>query len=271
MGLSLIVAVISFFAAWVATSSERLSYGGLQIALAYFLSVLVGYGPTIDLTESRDRVVGVLLGNLIIFLVFRLIWPTTVFEQAKLSLAKALSKLSQMLANTPPPVREEQTHEYALFFAFNDAIFQTRRFVSFESFEPRAIQSGKVTLDIALQDAVQAICGPLIILGEQSYRISRSATANKELADYCQLLSGWLTHLAEQLKNEQGPLIPLPQTDTLVQSFEQYASESSTYDWLLACSDWYRTLDDRMHTLEGLIKKTVLYAKPFNQAIKEAT
>ena len=271
MGLSLIIAVIAFFAAWVATSTERLSYAGLQIALAYFLCVLVGYGPTIDLTEARDRVVGVLLGNLIIFFVYTLIWPTTVVEQAKLSLAAALSKLSQMMAITPPTLREEQAHKDALFFAFSDAIFQARRFVSFEPFEPKAIQVEKATLDIALQDAVQAICGPVIILVEQSYRIPLSAISNKELTVYCQLLSAWLAHVAEQLKNEQGPLIPLPKADTLVQSFEQSAIESSAYNWLLACSDWYRTLDERMHKLEGLIKKTVLYAKPFNQAIKEAT
>jgi multidrug resistance protein MdtO len=253
-GLSLVIAVVSFFAAWVATSSERLSYAGLQIALAFFLCVLVGYGPTIDLTEARDRVVGVLLGNLIIFLVYTLIWPTTVVKQIKLSLAAALSKLSLMITSPTG----EQAHKDALFFAFSDAIFQARRFVFFESFEP---QVKKATLDIALQNAVQAICGPVIILIEQSYHIPLSAISNKELTAYCQLLSGWFAHAAEQLKNEQSPLIPLPKADTLVQSFEQ----STAYN------DWYRTLDERMHTLEWLIKKAVLYTKPFNQPITEAT
>lgn len=271
MGLSVIIAVIAFFAAWVATSTERLSYAGLQIALAFFLCILVGYGPTIDLTEARDRVVGVLLGNLIIFLVYTLIWPTTVVEQAKLSLAAALSKLSQMMAIKPPTLREEQAHKDALFFAFSDAIFQARRFISFEPFEPKSIQVKKATLDNALQDSVQAICGPVIILVERSYRIPLSAISNKELTVYCQLLSAWLVHVAEQLKNEQGPLIPLPNADTLVQSFEQSVIETPDYNWQLACSDWYRTLDERMHKLEGLIKKTVLYAKPLNQAIKEST
>jgi multidrug resistance protein MdtO len=271
MGLSLVIAVIAFFAAWVTTSTERLSYAGLQIALAFFLCVLVGYGPTIDLAEARDRVVGVLLGNLIIFFVYTLIWPTTVVEKARLSLAAALSKLSQMMAIPPQTLNEEPTYKHALFFAFSDAIFQARRFVSFKLFEPKAIQVEKTNLDIALQDTVQAIYGPVIILMEQSYRIPLSAISNKELIVYCQLLSAWLAHVAEQLKNEECPLIPLPKADTLVQSFEQFDIESSTYNWLRACSDWYRTLDERMHKLEGLIKKTVLYAKPFNQAIKEAT
>ena len=137
--------------------------------------------------------------------------------------------------------------------------------------EPKAIQVDKATLDIALQDAVQALCGPVIILVEQPYRIPLSAIANKELTVYCQLLSAWIAHVAEQLKNEQSPLIPPPKADTLIQSYEQSAIESSAYNGSLACSDWYRTLDERMHKLEGLIKKTVLYAKPFNSAIKEAT
>ena len=61
-------------------------------------------------------------------------------------------------------------------------------------------------------------------------------TINKELTAYNQLLSVWLAHVAEQLKNEQRSLIPLPNADTLVQSFEQPAIESSAYNRLLAAS-----------------------------------
>ncbi len=262
LGLSLMIATISFFAAWVATSSEHLSYAGLQIALAFFLCVLVGYGPTIDLTEARDRVVGVLLGNMIIFIVYTLIWPTTALEQAKFSLSVALVKLSQMIALTPQTVHEERFQRDTLFFAFSDAIFRTKRYISFESLKPKAIK--------VEQNAVQAVCGPIMILVEQSYAMPLSPTLTNGLKDYCHLLSLWLSDAAEQLKNERGSLIVLPKTASLIQSFEQAAAKNCDDHWLLACSDWYRTLDERLHKLEGLIHQTALSFKPINQAIKEA-
>jgi multidrug resistance protein MdtO len=272
MDLSLIIAALSFFAAWVATSSERLSYAGLQIALAFFLSILVGYGPTIDLTEARDRVVGVLLGNLIIFLVYTLIWPTSVGAQAKLSLADALYKLSQMMAIEPIALRADQSHKDELFFAFSNAISQTSRLISLSPFESKYMQVEKVTLDSVLQDAVQAISGPVLILVEQSSLIPISAIGNKEMTTYWQLLRAWLAHVAEQLKSDKGPLLPLPKPDTLIRSFEESTAESSDNIWLLACKDWYHTLDERMQNLETLIKKAVLYAKiPLNQAVREST
>jgi multidrug resistance protein MdtO len=236
------------------------------------LSILVGYGPTVDLTESRDRVVGVLLGNLIIFLVYTTIWPISALDRARQSLAAALNKLSQMIAIAPVALREEQSKKDALFFAFSDAIFQARRLVSLDPFEPKHIQFEAVKVDIALKDAIQGLCGPVILLGEQSYLMPLSDISNRELTTYCQSLSSWLSHVAEQVKNGTEPMLPLPNSDTLVQSFEQASIESTAPNWLLSCNDWYRTLDERIYQLETLIKKSIKYGNiPLNQVIKEST
>jgi multidrug resistance protein MdtO len=269
MGLSMITAVMAFFAAWVAASSERLSYAGLQIVLAFFLSILVGYGPTVDLTEARDRVVGVLLGNIIIFLVYTMIWPTSVVAQARFALAKALNKLSQMMAMTPVAFNENQTLKDALFLAFSEAISQAKRLISFDPFEPQYIQHEKIEVDIALKDTLNSLCGPMIILGEQSSHMPLTAISSKEMATYCQLLSDWFCSEANLLLSDKESILPLPQIEPLIRSFEYAAGESS---WLLAYSDWYHTLDERVHQLEALIRTALDFRRiPLSRsAIKES-
>lgn len=67
---TLFFASVSGIAAWFATSSPRLSYFGLQIALAFYLVNLQESTVQISLAVARDRVVGVLLGLMSMWLVF---------------------------------------------------------------------------------------------------------------------------------------------------------------------------------------------------------
>ncbi|WP_204275393.1 hypothetical protein, partial [Stenotrophomonas maltophilia] len=46
--LALLIGAIAFLAAWISVGSERISYMGWQIALAYFLCTLHGFGPSFD-------------------------------------------------------------------------------------------------------------------------------------------------------------------------------------------------------------------------------
>ena len=63
-------AAVSALAAWFATASPRLSYFGLQIALAFYLINVQEPFEQISLAVARDRVVGVLLGLMAMWLVF---------------------------------------------------------------------------------------------------------------------------------------------------------------------------------------------------------
>jgi multidrug resistance protein MdtO len=73
--LVLLVACAAAIAGWVATGSQRISYAGLQIAFAFFISIFQGYAPDTDLDKVRDRVIGILFGLAITAVIFHYIWP----------------------------------------------------------------------------------------------------------------------------------------------------------------------------------------------------
>ena len=109
--LCLLIAAVSAFCAWISTSSETIAYAGLQIAFAFFLCVLQGYGPTNDLTELRDRIVGIFVGNIWITIFFTTLWPVSASEQARAKRSAALKRLGDLLTaddeNNLAPMRAE--------------------------------------------------------------------------------------------------------------------------------------------------------------------
>jgi multidrug resistance protein MdtO len=98
--LCLLVAIVSGAAAWLATSSEQLAYAGLQMAFAFFLGMLQSYAPANDLTVLRDRVVGIILGNVVMTIVFSTLWPESAAVRVRLAIAQMMRALSKLLLST---------------------------------------------------------------------------------------------------------------------------------------------------------------------------
>jgi multidrug resistance protein MdtO len=98
--LCLLIAAVSAGAAWVATSSELLSYAGLQIAFAFFLGILQGYAPATDLTVLRDRVAGIVLGNIVMTVVFTVLWPESALPRLQAALTEASEAIGALLKRT---------------------------------------------------------------------------------------------------------------------------------------------------------------------------
>src|ERR1700722_17025068 len=95
--LCLLIFAVSVGAAWVATSSELLSYAGMQIAFAFFLGALQGYAPATDLTVLRDRVAGILLGNIVITIIFSSFWPQSARSGVRAAVAEALRAIGDVI------------------------------------------------------------------------------------------------------------------------------------------------------------------------------
>ena len=73
-GFTLLIIATTIIAAWFATSSPRLSYFGVQIAVAFYLINLSEFHLQTSLVPARDRVLGILLGLLMMWLVFDQLW-----------------------------------------------------------------------------------------------------------------------------------------------------------------------------------------------------
>jgi multidrug resistance protein MdtO len=101
--LSALIFLVSAGAAWIATSSERLSYMGLQTAFAFFLGILQDYAPANDLTVLRDRVAGIVLGNIVMAVIFSVLWPESARDRLRETLAETLRKIRALLQHEGDP------------------------------------------------------------------------------------------------------------------------------------------------------------------------
>ena len=97
-GFTFLFLVVSFTAAWFISSGPRLSYFGVQLAYAYFIVNLSDFKIQTSLTPARDRVIGILLGLAIMWLVFDRLWgaPGIVeMKRAFISLLRDLATLAR--------------------------------------------------------------------------------------------------------------------------------------------------------------------------------
>ncbi len=97
-GLSLLIALGALPAAWVAVGPPTVAYLGFQIAYAFFLCVLQGSAPAFDLTVARDRIIGVLFGDIVMFLIFANVYPASILGRLKGDVAALLGKCRSAVA-----------------------------------------------------------------------------------------------------------------------------------------------------------------------------
>jgi len=126
-GFTVLFLVITFAAAWLITSGPRLSYFGVQFAYAYFLINLSEFTIQTSLTPGRDRVVGILLGLAVMWLVFDQLWGAPAIVEMKsafISLLRALAKLAREPLSKNLQIAIEQS--YALRETVNNDFDKVR-------------------------------------------------------------------------------------------------------------------------------------------------
>ncbi|QTT90417.1 FUSC family protein [Pseudomonas chlororaphis] len=97
VGLLFMVLPVMGLGAWIAAGSERVSYAGIQIIFTFSLALLEQFTPNTDLTDIRDRLIGVLLGVGISLVIHRYLWPEAEGQSLLNRLARLISSVSGSL------------------------------------------------------------------------------------------------------------------------------------------------------------------------------
>ena len=96
VGFLLLTLPIVAAGAWIASGSPRTSYVGVQFVFAYALAQLGQFAPTTDLTEIRDRMIGILIGVAVSVTVSTLVWPEREGEALRAKLGKLLRSIADL-------------------------------------------------------------------------------------------------------------------------------------------------------------------------------
>ena len=95
-GFTVLFAVVTAIAAWISTASARLSYLGVQLALAFYLINLQEFTIQTSLAIARDRVFGVLLGLVSMGLFFDLLWVRNALNEMQTVFAHNLELFAEL-------------------------------------------------------------------------------------------------------------------------------------------------------------------------------
>ena len=94
-GFTVLFILVTALAAWFMTSSPRLSFFGLQLGAVYFVINMQKFARETSLSVARDRVAGVFLGLLMMWLIFDQLWGAPAGVEMRRVFISSLRLLAQ--------------------------------------------------------------------------------------------------------------------------------------------------------------------------------
>ena len=171
--LMALVFVGAFVSAWFAVGSPRIAYAGFQIAFAFFLCVIQGSGPSFDMVTARDRVIGILLGNVVVYVLFTNVWPVSIGKRVDVNIAALLRSLTDLLttAGRPAPL--------ALALHAQETLGSVQQDLDLALYEPPSVRhsDGWIGVRQRVAQEVGALFGPLLLAARSAPRYSSEIAA----------------------------------------------------------------------------------------------
>jgi len=110
--LTVLIAVVAFISGWVA-QGRQFSYVGLQIAFSFYLVAFEGPSAPTELAPARDRLIGILLALVVMWIVFDQIWPVRTVNAMRHSLAVILRDGAKLFRLPEGPSRRDEVFKKA--------------------------------------------------------------------------------------------------------------------------------------------------------------
>jgi multidrug resistance protein MdtO len=161
-GLMIVICLGALCAGYVAAGSPRIAYVGFQMAFAFFLCTLQGPAPDFDMKTIRDRLIGIVIGNVAIYLVSTRLWPVSVARRVDGALAETLRALGAAMRAPAHGSRPEEATAVYVGLETIEADLGLARY------EPRSIRAGEAWLQarrVAVEHASR-LQGAVLVAGE---------------------------------------------------------------------------------------------------------
>jgi multidrug resistance protein MdtO len=191
--LMVVVFAGALAAGYVSAGSERISYAGFQFAFAFFLCVIQGSSPAFDLSTARDRVIGILLGNVVAYLVFTNLWPISVGKRIDPAIAALLLRLAALMT-------ADKSARRALASQAQSELAEIETDIALAAYEPNTIRPNAQWLAARREaaDEIGALGSPLLLSAD------KHETTSGQIARRLEALAGRFA-VAEIPRPLQGP------------------------------------------------------------------
>jgi multidrug resistance protein MdtO len=113
VGLLLMALPVVALGAWISAGSEQIGYAGIQVMFTFSLALLEQFGPSTNLTEIRDRMVGILLGVGVATFVQMSFWREGEGDVLRQKLASMLRAIAAQLCTPRPDADTRDELPYA--------------------------------------------------------------------------------------------------------------------------------------------------------------
>ena len=219
--LALLVFVVSAAFAWISTGSDLIAYAGMQMAFAFYVGVLQGLEPPTELTVLRDRVIGILIGNVVMTIVFSSIWPVSALGSARAAVAAVYRALGQRLLEARKSIAEARSAPIDVASALSRA----RRLLTISAFEgplgvasmSPALQERRILEDLK---AVEAAAWVAINQSPRDEEAQAVQSGNRAIGQ-------WLIDRAADLAGDRIAIGSLDEIKRLASPSDPRASESA--------------------------------------------